>query len=487
LATIVSKHFCIAWHSIYKISITIVLVIVLGIIRQGGDPVDITLLTQEDNNINIKEASAIYGSYGLYFEYVSGSNSYVAKVWNTIVYDITKSGAYGVRTNDADWTLHCHNVTVHNCDTGYYNSNGTFNAKNCGAAACTTGFAGTSAITQTTCSTTTPTFVDESGDDFHLASGDTTWQDQGTDLSGDGNLAFSDDIDGETRSGSWDIGADEYAAAGGLTLSTSDTITITENVSGSLATVRLKANVSDVITVAENVSNSLTTVRLKIDVSDSISIAEFTKEPITPLVARLNEAITVLENLKAVISPTTISGAEAITVIENAVASLSTVRLNISVSDAISIAENVTATLSGISDLAASLNEALSITESVTASLATIRYSVSVNEAVTVLENLTAQLIYVLYKISVADSITVSENVAISLSGGFTALPYNIMSYSVDPEISKSIGFQGNILPISITTGTPTAAPPGDKGVVFKVLGGTVTIYVWDGSAWRTK
>ena len=56
-------------------------------------------------------------------------------------------------------------------------------------------------------------FVDEANDDFHLASGDTSAKDAGTDLSADGQLAFSDDIDGATRSGSWDIGADEAAAA----------------------------------------------------------------------------------------------------------------------------------------------------------------------------------------------------------------------------------------------------------------------------------
>lgn len=167
------------------------------------------------SNCIIKEASASgYGGYGLIFSYVTGVNSYVAKVWNTIIYDVRKSGAFGIKTEDTDWVLHCHNVAIHNCDTSFYNNAGTFNAKNCGsAAAITAAFSGT--ITQTTCSSTTPTFVDETNDDFHLAAGDTTWKDVGTDLSGDANLAFSVDIDGETRSGTWDIGADEYIAAGG--------------------------------------------------------------------------------------------------------------------------------------------------------------------------------------------------------------------------------------------------------------------------------
>ncbi|MCK5081627.1 MAG: hypothetical protein KAR31_01850, partial [Candidatus Omnitrophica bacterium] len=55
-------------------------------------------------------------------------------------------------------------------------------------------------------------FVDEANDDFHLASNDTGAKDLGTDLTSDANLAFSDDIDGDTRPvapGTWDIGADE--------------------------------------------------------------------------------------------------------------------------------------------------------------------------------------------------------------------------------------------------------------------------------------
>ena len=80
---------------------------------------------------------------------------------------------------------------------------------------------------QTTNVTGTPTYVDSANDDFHLDSGDTVAKDQGTDLSADGNFAFDDDINdgvmgagkaGETRSGTWDVGFDEYVAAGGLSI-----------------------------------------------------------------------------------------------------------------------------------------------------------------------------------------------------------------------------------------------------------------------------
>ena len=59
------------------------------------------------------------------------------------------------------------------------------------------------------------TFVSETGgsEDLHLNASDTAAKDQGTDLSGDAQYAFSIDIDGATRTGTWDIGADEITAA----------------------------------------------------------------------------------------------------------------------------------------------------------------------------------------------------------------------------------------------------------------------------------
>jgi hypothetical protein len=54
-------------------------------------------------------------------------------------------------------------------------------------------------------------FVDAANDDFHLLSTDTGAKDHG--LTDPGSGLFSDDIDGQARSGTWDIGADEFVAA----------------------------------------------------------------------------------------------------------------------------------------------------------------------------------------------------------------------------------------------------------------------------------
>lgn len=58
-------------------------------------------------------------------------------------------------------------------------------------------------------------FVSTASKDFHLASGDTAAKGWGTDLSADSIFPFSTDIDGETRTGQWDAGPDQYVSAGG--------------------------------------------------------------------------------------------------------------------------------------------------------------------------------------------------------------------------------------------------------------------------------
>lgn len=55
------------------------------------------------------------------------------------------------------------------------------------------------------------TFVNAAGDDYHLAAGDTGAKGFGTSDPSGG--VYSDDVDGNTRSGTWDIGFDEFLTA----------------------------------------------------------------------------------------------------------------------------------------------------------------------------------------------------------------------------------------------------------------------------------
>lgn len=60
---------------------------------------------------------------------------------------------------------------------------------------------------------TSQTFTFVSATDYHLAAGDTGARTFGVDLSADATFDFDDDIDKDTRTVSWDIGADEDSTA----------------------------------------------------------------------------------------------------------------------------------------------------------------------------------------------------------------------------------------------------------------------------------
>lgn len=166
-------------------------------------------------------------SYGI-FIYDPNATS---KTWNNIIYDFTggTGTSNGILMANGG-THYAYNNTVYNCDYGYrFGAATTFVVKNNIAQDCNDGFfdvwesfesssdynisdlAG-DAPGSSSKNSTNVTFVDEANDDFHLSSSDTAAKDAGTDLSADVNLSFSDDMDGDSRTGTWDIGADEYMA-----------------------------------------------------------------------------------------------------------------------------------------------------------------------------------------------------------------------------------------------------------------------------------
>jgi hypothetical protein len=139
---------------------------------------------------------------------------------NCVFYDFANRAFY----NESAGSANLYNLTIANCGVGIYRYAGTVTVKNCLFADCTTDASGT--ITDTYCATTnnntkglssggtgnrfSQTFSFVGAADFHLASNDAGALGYGTDLSGSG---VTTDIDGETRSGTWDIGADEYVAS----------------------------------------------------------------------------------------------------------------------------------------------------------------------------------------------------------------------------------------------------------------------------------
>src|SRR3990172_5304724 len=155
--------------------------------------------------------------------------------WNDIAFDCNGAGFY---LGSGGYFYNC--TAKDNAGIGFQRFGGTPTLKNCLSDNVGADYSG--AMTVSYCASgdataddnggagnrinQTFTFVNEAGDDFHLASGDAGAKDYGVDLSADPDLAFSDDIDGQTRSGTWDIGADEYvtgfyqqALTGGLIFS----------------------------------------------------------------------------------------------------------------------------------------------------------------------------------------------------------------------------------------------------------------------------
>lgn len=153
----------------------------------------------------------------------------VFRAKNFICHDRTNHGSS--RGFSVDWnTGYIYNMTLHGFATGFRNFGGTANIKNtvvstC-ASSCFTLSGGT--INREYVITTDATADDSGGDgnqinvtlasmnftdstntDFHI-DGSSSLEEQGTDLSGDANYAFSDDIDYQTRTGTWDVGADEF-------------------------------------------------------------------------------------------------------------------------------------------------------------------------------------------------------------------------------------------------------------------------------------
>lgn len=163
------------------------------------------------------------GSNGLY-QFSVGSGSRTLKIWNCIFYDFSATDSNGIR-GGASWTNYIYNCTFQNCEVGIRGGESICIAKNTVIQDCVICFLSmTSGNNNVSDDNTQPgtsgqngevTFLNEAGDDFHLDSSDTVAKDNGADLSGDANLAFSTDIDGQTRSSPWDCGADEYIVVGG--------------------------------------------------------------------------------------------------------------------------------------------------------------------------------------------------------------------------------------------------------------------------------
>ncbi len=144
------------------------------------------------------------------------------KIWNNIIYDVGTPGyTAGIQTGAG--TAYIYNNTIVNIISGFaIRNDGKAIVKNNLAEAPGDDFYGSfypGSDFNASADNTAPgfhsrrnqtfTFVNRAGRNFHLASDDVGARNYGLDLSSDSSIAFADDVDGNVRSGGWDIGADE--------------------------------------------------------------------------------------------------------------------------------------------------------------------------------------------------------------------------------------------------------------------------------------
>ncbi len=169
--------------------------------------------------------------------YDAGSGT--LRVWNCVFYDFRGNAtAEAMEIFDGEFNIFASNNTMARCDIGLWQGQGNVTAMNNIAQNCNDGFLGTfyalsdynlsdlpaDAPGANSKNSAAVSFTDAAAGDFHLSPADTAAKDSGTDLSADGDLAFSDDIDGQTRDWAWDIGADEEMTL--LTPTVTATVTV---------------------------------------------------------------------------------------------------------------------------------------------------------------------------------------------------------------------------------------------------------------------
>jgi hypothetical protein len=172
------------------------------------------------------------GSWNLGLEEESGHGAGIVYAWNNIFYDFIGSNGACLETANSSVTTYFYSNTIYHCDTGIKGGSpivmmDTLCQGTVGGASYINFIASTSdyniadkGSAPGSHSTTNAgvQFVSTSAKNFHLAAADTVARGTGADLSADPVLPFTIDIDGQTRTSPWDVGADQVP--GGVPTST---------------------------------------------------------------------------------------------------------------------------------------------------------------------------------------------------------------------------------------------------------------------------
>jgi len=344
------------------------------------------------------------------------------------------------------------------------------------------------------------TFVNYAGNDFHLASSDAGAKDYGTDLSS----IFTDDIDGETRSGTWDIGADEYVAAGEtrnllasiVGASTTPDVAATiarallSNIGGvsstpdisSIISRALLANIPGISTtpnisgvISRELLANLATVSTTPGISAAIAhslLATITSESLTPnVLATLSRSL--LANMQGISLTPEISITIARALMANIVAGSYTPDITATMEGIISLIANISA-ISTTPDIAAITARALMVSipaQSITANIiASITRNMLANiTATSMTPNITAVIENFISLAAAIAGVTFTPDVVASMARSLSSL---IVAQSLTPNIvaTTARSLLANIQGTTIT--------PDDLIVTLVILGAMVDLNI---------
>ena len=144
------------------------------------------------------------GGSGFWCDSNNASNN--GNVFNNTIFECNKSNSSyraGIHDDSGQFVFK-NNASFDNGYKDYYGNEATQNGSSNNASSDSTGSSGLQNLSSSNQFVNTT----DGSEDLHLKSG-ADLIDAGTDLSS----YFTDDIDGDTRSGTWDIGADEYVSA----------------------------------------------------------------------------------------------------------------------------------------------------------------------------------------------------------------------------------------------------------------------------------
>ena len=174
--------------------------------KYGGTYTAFRAFRLSDYTSAVIRNSIIYGFKGENYGAIDlglDSSTHYLTIQNTTIYN----SVVGIKRVGGGYTKLQNVISVNNSTADFNINSGSWNVESNHNLSSDATAPGANSKTNQTISfvSTTP-----GSEDFHLSPSDTSAKDEGIDLSSDTNLAFTTDIDGQTRTAPWDIGADEY-------------------------------------------------------------------------------------------------------------------------------------------------------------------------------------------------------------------------------------------------------------------------------------